>query len=66
VWRPELAGDVVVVADVDLVQVAAAVDQAGFLERGLGGLPCRIFLAPMSSAAPNSPDLIPQRVLEKR
>src|SRR5207253_726899 len=29
VQRPELAGDVVVVADVDFVQAAAAVDQAG-------------------------------------
>jgi hypothetical protein len=60
VQRPEFAGDVVVVgvaeaesdvvADVDFVQ-AAAVDQAGFLEHGLGGLPSRILPSPMSSAA---------------
>jgi hypothetical protein len=60
VQRPEFAGDVVVVAvaeaesdvvaDVDFVQ-AAAVDQAGFLECGLGGLPSRILPSPMSSTA---------------
>jgi hypothetical protein len=72
--QPELAGDVVVVAvaeaesdvvaDVDFVQAAAAVDQASFLERGLGGLHSRILPNPMSSAAELTCP-IPQRVPEK-
>jgi hypothetical protein len=51
VRRPKLAGDVVVVADVDFVQAAAAVDQAGFLERGLGGLPSRNLPSPHEKTA---------------
>ena len=46
IGRPELTGDVVVVAHLDFVQAAAAVDQAGFLERGLGGLPSRNLPSP--------------------
>ena len=56
VQRPELAGDVVVVAvakaesdvvaDVDFVQAAAAVDQAGSLSVASADFPAGFFLAP--------------------
>jgi hypothetical protein len=56
VQRPEVAGDVVVVAvaeaesdvvaDVDFVQAAAAVDQAGSLSVASADFPAGFFLAP--------------------
>jgi hypothetical protein len=74
VQRPELAGDVVVVAvaeaesdvvaDVGFVQAAAAVDQAGSLSVASADFPAGFFQAPRVRP-PNSPDPIPQRVPEK-